>query len=166
MAGARSNSVAMVKKMGTSRAALAVLLESSVRKMTKQTTAPTMAQSGHASITPPSSLAIKRLAPEEPRIALSASPPPKSISTPQSVPRSICFHETTRATASATTAASAIHVSMSEMEVHFASFALNIHESAVRAKIPSVILRGVVKRKTSSSSRACLASGFEGRSIR
>ena len=68
----RLNSVAIAKKMGTSNAALAVLLVSSPVKITNATTAAMIAQSGHASSVAPNNLAMNKLAPDVPKIALNA----------------------------------------------------------------------------------------------
>ena len=81
----RLNSVAIVKKIGTSSAALAVLLVNSPRKITKQTTAAIMAQSGHASSVAPNKRAMNKLVPDVPKTALNANPPPNKNNTPQSV---------------------------------------------------------------------------------
>ncbi len=124
--------------------------------MTNAITAPITRIPGQESTREDNLIARNMLVPVFPSTSLSVMPPPNNNNTPQSVPRPMSRHRTTRKNSSGSTAVSATTVSIDcAIPSHLPSGAPNIQHSAVVAKTASVTTRCQVKTngalRTSSS---------------
>jgi hypothetical protein len=125
----------MLAKIGTKRAAEAVLLVNSVRKMINAATAK-ITISGCANTKAVASCwPSAKEAPDFCSRVLRAMPPPKSSNTPQSVLRAISFQRVTPNTTTATAAASATTVSGLVMPKTVLILSPKIHATTAHRKI-------------------------------
>ena len=123
---------AIAANTGTNKAAEAVLLVNSVKKMMKVATAK-ITTNGEAS---PNALAKvwpnTKDAPESFNTALKVKPPPNSINTPQSVLSEICFHVAVPKITTKVEANKAIQVSVWLKPKASVNWPLKIHATAVQ----------------------------------